>query len=239
MIKPVLILESSALAPAGLLGDRLGANGLDCRRIVVAEPGSVPLDPESYAAIVILGGPQSAWEDEACPALPRERELIRRVAETGVPFLGICLGAQIAAMALGGRAFVHEGGGEHGFYPVDVTEPGDPLFGSLPPPPPLMQAHFDTFSPPATATPVARSPDVDSQAFRFGPAQYAIQFHFEVDFGILDAWRRAFARSSHPVLVEQARTMAGEAAERLPAAMAWGRHVADRWAAMIRSGGGG
>lgn len=239
MNKPVLILQNSPLAPPGLLAERLAANGLVSERRVVQAPREVPSDPTAYAAIVILGGPQSAWDDEAHPALPVERALIRRVATARVPFLGICLGSQLAAMALGGDAFAHAGGGEHGFCPIEVTDHTDPLFGSLPPPPRLMQAHFDTFCHPPSATAIARSPAVEDQGFRFGPAQYAIQFHFEVDRPILDLWQREFACSSQPALIQQAQTMAEAATEHLPAAMDWGRHVVDRWAAMIRSGGCG
>lgn len=232
--KPVLILQNTPLGPAGLIAHRLAAQGQTVETRLVTDPLDVPTDPTAFAGVIVLGGTQSAWEDAAHPTLPRLRGLIRSVAETGVPYLGVCLGAQLAAMALGGSAYTDSGGGEHGFCDVEVLDGDDALMGALPPPPKLMQSHFDTFTVPERATRLARSPDLENQGFRFGPGQYAFQFHFEVDGPILAAWQKAFAESGQPALVEQAEGMGAEVDRHLQPAMVWGAALVDRWAGMLQ-----
>lgn len=142
--------------------------------------GEEVLSPEGFDAIVSLGGPMSA--DDEAPALAAERALLARAVRDGVPVLGVCLGAQLLAHALGACVYTNPGGREVGLSRVSITPEGraDPLFAGLPDPLPVMQWHGDAFDLPTGATLLARSSSCENQAFRVGERAYGLLFHPEV-----------------------------------------------------------
>jgi GMP synthase (glutamine-hydrolysing) len=139
------------------------------------------------AGLVVMGGPMGADDDE--PWLEDERALLRAAVSSGLPVLGICLGAQQLAAALGAAVWRGPepecGVGEVHLTP-DALE--DPVFGPAPSPLPCVHWHHDTFALPDHAVRLARSDAYENQAFRVGARAYGVQFHVEVTASLAAHW---------------------------------------------------
>jgi GMP synthase (glutamine-hydrolysing) len=160
---------------------------------------------DEVAGAVFMGGPMNVDEVERFPALVAEREWLAGAVERGMPVLGICLGAQLLARALG--AEVRPGGAaEIGFAPVAVTDPADPLLGGLAPRAEVLHWHGDVFDLPDGATHLASSERTTCQAFRVGNA-WGVLFHPEADFALVEAWLEV------PSMIDQAVAALGDAGE--------------------------
>jgi len=164
---------------------------------------------EEIAGAVVMGGPMNVDEVERFPALAAEREWLAEALRRGLPLLGICLGAQLLARALGAGVRAGEGP-EIGFAPVSVSDPGDPLLGGLAPSTEVLHWHGDVFDLPAGAQPLAASARTGLQAFRAGNA-WGVLFHPEADFALIEAWLAV------PEMIEEAVAALGnEGAHALP-----------------------
>jgi GMP synthase (glutamine-hydrolysing) len=159
------------------------------------EPVAIELDENEplpdwreFDAVLAMGGPMGADDDADHPWLSAEKELVREVIEEGRPFLGVCLGVQLLASALGGRVYSLEGP-ELGLLPVELTAEGreHPLFEGVEDPFPSLQWHGDTFELPDGAVALASSP-VATQAFQTGERGFGIQFHLEVTPEMAREW---------------------------------------------------
>lgn len=141
---------------------------------------------DEVAGAVVMGGPMNVDEVERFPALAAEREWLAGAVERGMPVLGICLGAQLLARALGAEVRAGEAP-EIGFAPVEVTAPGDPLLGGLAPSTEVLHWHGDVFDLPDGAEHLAASAATECQAFRAGNA-WGVLFHPEADLALVEAW---------------------------------------------------
>jgi len=150
-------------------------------------PTRLPGSLDDFNYLIIMGGPWSLYENY--PWLEPETKLIRRAVETDLPVLGICLGAQLIAAALGANVMPCDSK-EIGWYPLKLTAAGleDPLLSCLSHNETVFQWHGDTFEVPEGAKLLASSPFCDHQAFRYGKATYALQFHLEVTPFIIEEW---------------------------------------------------
>jgi GMP synthase (glutamine-hydrolysing) len=139
--------------------------------------------------LVILGGEMNVDEIAAYPHLASERALVRAAVDRGVPVLGICLGAQMLARALGAEV-CRLPARETGFTPVDPTPAldGDPLFGAFQPGERVFQSHQDAFALPHGSDLLLKGRVVDNQAFRFGDHAWGMQFHLEVSEAKFERW---------------------------------------------------
>jgi GMP synthase (glutamine-hydrolysing) len=156
---------------------------------VNAQEDQVPLNSDQYSAIVILGGPMSAYDNLSY--LAREQELIRNAIRKEVPVLGICLGSQLIAQAIGGM--VHKGPKkEIGWSEVTLSPNGlKSLFNGIKNKTlRVFQWHGDTYDLPENANIMAYSP-LYPQAFSFGSA-VGIQFHLEVDGEMIHRWLQEY-----------------------------------------------
>ncbi len=145
--------------------------------------------PTEYDGIVSMGGPQSVYQQKQYPYLTSELALLREAAKSHVPILGVCLGAQLLAEALGGKVRPAEQK-EIGWYPV-MREPGadgDPMMEPFGQTETVFQWHGDTFSLPKGAVRLSSSPLCEEQGFRYGDNIYAFQFHVEMTEPIIRAW---------------------------------------------------
>jgi GMP synthase (glutamine-hydrolysing) len=186
-MKRVLALQQYWDDPAGYLGEILQEHGIDYEVVKVDE---APLpDPSGYDAIFALGGPQHANADDKYPYLTQEKKLLRKVVEQDIPYLGICLGGQLLASALGAPVTRHHIT-EIGFYEVELTAAGknDPLFQGLPGYQQVIHWHEDAFGLPGGAVRLATSDNTLNQAFRIGRRAYGLQYHIEVTRDIFDTW---------------------------------------------------
>ncbi len=183
----ITIVQNDPVAPAGRLADVLDRRGIPAR-IVAAGREAMP-DIGEVSALVLLGGTMGAYETDEYPFLVAEGRLVVDAVDAGVPVLGICLGSQIIASALGGAAYPAPRP-EAVFAPVELTPHGrvDPAVGTLHGRS-LLRVHADTFDAPPHATILATGGGY-LQAFRVGSA-LAIQPHPEVTPAIFATWRSA------------------------------------------------
>jgi GMP synthase (glutamine-hydrolysing) len=137
--------------------------------------------------VIIMGGPQSA--NDSLPGLLEELKLIEQAVAAGTPVLGICLGAQLIAKALGARVYRNPEK-EIGWAPVYFTEAaaGDALFAGIASPATLFHWHGETFDLPAGAEWLAYSDKCRHQAFRFGRNIHGVQFHPEITPEMIVDW---------------------------------------------------
>ena len=188
MLRRALILQHVSVNPPGIWGEALDAAGVELD-VVRSDVDGAPRDHAGYDLIVSLGGPQSLLATEADPWLDDEARLIGNAVRSGVPFLGICLGAQLLARALGGASLPGDTF-ELGVLPVRVRRAAtsDPLFGPLRPELLTYAYHRDTFTLPTGAVHLASSAAYANQAFRWGPLAYGMQFHLEPSLADIDRW---------------------------------------------------
>jgi len=159
--------------------------GLDVRTVKPLAGQTLP-EHDQVAGAVVMGGPMNVDEVEAHPGLASEREWLAEALRRQMPLLGICLGAQLLARALG--AEVRAGRGmELGYSPVEILDPDDPILGALAPSTTVLHWHGDVFDLPVGAEHLARSDRTEVQAFRHGDA-WGVLFHPESDFALLEAW---------------------------------------------------
>jgi GMP synthase (glutamine-hydrolysing) len=221
------VLQHIRCEPPGLFSALLRDRGFVVEVVEVDEGGGLP-DWREADLVLAMGGPMGAYDEAGYPWLAAEKQWIAAAVRAGTPYLGVCLGAQLLAASLG--AEVHAGDTpEVGVLPVEVTGPGqtDPVFGVLGGQFPALQWHGDTFAIPAGAVHLGRSAAYPNQAFRFGEAAYAVQFHVEVTDTMLTEWQQvpAYQKSAEAVL-------GADGFQYLAAAFAAARH------AMARSASG-
>lgn len=159
-------------------------DGLDVRTVRPLEGEPLP-DPAGVAGAVVMGGPMNVDEVERYPGLAAEREWLAEAMEREMPVLGICLGAQLVARALGAEVRPGEGP-EIGFAPVEAHDPADPIVGPLAPATTVLHWHGDVFDLEG-AEPLASSAMTEVQAFRHGKAR-GVLFHPEADVSLVEAW---------------------------------------------------
>ncbi len=186
MTRKVLLVVHQETSDPGRIGAVLAALGceLDVRCAACGE--GLPPTMEEHAGAVVFGGPMSA-NDDHLPFVRTELEWIPTVLESGRPFLGVCLGAQLLARVLGARIGPRpDGAHEIGFYPVSPTEAGRPLLKRRRH---VYQWHGEGFELPAGAELLATGELFPNQAFRVGAA-LGVQFHPEVTGAMMGRWTR-------------------------------------------------
>ncbi len=177
--------------PPAWFGTWFREGGLDYDVVLGHRDEPVPDDLGSYDALVVLGGEMGANDDETCPWLTPTKALIRHTVRAGRPFLGICLGHQLAGAALGGDVVANPHGRAQGLTPVQLNAAGaaDELMTVVRLDAPAVQWNDDVvWRLPEAATELATAPDGTAQAVRFGAAAWGVQFHPEAGADVFDAW---------------------------------------------------
>lgn len=161
----------------GVFATHLTARGVSLEQYLVPEVG-LPNEPGDL--LIIMGGPMSVNDPD--PWIEQETAFIRKAMTSGVPVLGICLGSQFMAKALGAK--VRPGRSvEIGMTPIQLTEGGkqDPVFGTFPETFPVFEWHGEVFDLPADCVSLAGSTVAPLQAFRYGDRAYGLLFHLEME----------------------------------------------------------
>lgn len=181
--KIAIIIHKETTSP-GLVGEKLSQLGydLDIRAPVLGDP--LPDDLENYAGVIVFGGHMSVNDDE--PYLKKEIAWVQQVLDANLPYLGVCLGAQMLAKVLGAQVDTHPTELEEiGYYTVRATAAGESLFpGELN----VYQWHSQGFEVPEGAVLLAQGQDFPNQAFRWGDRAYGVQFHPEMTAQMIAFW---------------------------------------------------
>lgn len=188
-MRPVAIVQHEDSVPPGLIAEVFESTPVPF--VVIEAWREVPWPTvHELGALVVMGGVMNVDELEAYPFLVRSRQLMTDALERGLPTLGVCLGSQMMARVLGAEVFRSDPRNAF-FAPVELSPQGrdDEVIQPFGSGVPVLQFHEDTFKTPGDAIPLATSTSSGlDQAFRYGNNAYAVQFHFEVDEGILRGW---------------------------------------------------
>ena len=232
-VKRIILVTHSEHARPGKVREALHARG--CETEVCWAAGGDALPPmnggrlQGYDAAVVFGGPMSACDLDEHPFLRAETAWVGAQLAVDAPILGICLGAQIMARALGAQVYPHpEGLCEVGYQPVHPADAGCPLFPS---PFHVYHWHREGFDLPPGAVLLARGGIFENQAFSHGVRAFGVQFHPEMTPTTLERWvtnekaQRYFALPEVPS-AERQRT---DAPRYDPAVHRWLDRFLDRW----------
>lgn len=210
----VLVFQHIECEGPGYIADFAAARDLELNVIRTFDETSIP-DPRNSEALIVLGGPMNVYEEERYPWLVTENKAIQAAIANDVPYLGMCLGSQLLAKALGasvGRNPVEE----IGFGDIRLSHEGlqDPIFRGLPNVVPAFHWHEDTWELPVGSTLLASSDACPHQAFRYGRA-YGLQFHIETSPKMISDWIDEYSGQLHSCgLLEHADSMRAEAEAR-------------------------
>src|SRR5258708_5905153 len=197
-----LVVQHIRCEPPGVFTGVLARHGIMIETVELDEGGRLP-DWRDVDLVVVMGGPMGVYDEAEHPWLAAEKRWIAAAVRAGVPYFGVCLGAQLLAASL--SAQVRAGSvPEVGVLPVTLTEAGlaDPVASVMGREFLALQWHGDTFDIPAGAVRLGQSPAYPHQAMRFGDVAYAVQFHLEVTDPMFAQWRHvpAYAASAEAAL---------------------------------------
>jgi GMP synthase (glutamine-hydrolysing) len=232
-MRTCIALRHLAFEDAGLLGDILAARGIDLSYVDV---GLGSLDKSTLTEadlLVVLGGPIGVYETAEYPFLPDEIAALRARLDLHRPTLGICLGAQLIAAAMGARVAPGPAK-EIGYAPIDLTEAGKrsvlaPFDGVD-----VLHWHGDNLDLPVNAERLASTKICPNQAFTIGTHTLGLQFHIETKPQMLESWLigHAVELSKAGIPPSSLRTQAARSGEATAEA---GRRVLESWLAGVMS----
>jgi GMP synthase (glutamine-hydrolysing) len=233
---PVLVVEHEAQCPPGWLGQWLDEEGcaVDVRRPYRGD--KLPERLHEHRSMLVLGGSMDAYSDDRNPWLPQVKHLVRVAAESRVPTLGICLGHQLAAVALGGAVQANPRGQQIGVLEVGWSAKAvhDPLLGDVAAARVAVQWNNDLVVVPPVGTEVlARTRAGELQAARFAPTVWGVQSHPEAGEEIVSAWAANDRDSAAERGVDVDAYLAEVASAREELLSSW-RPLAARFATMSR-----
>jgi GMP synthase-like glutamine amidotransferase len=203
----ILFVKNIDIEGPETIGGYFKKKGFAIKTVGLDTGGSLPEDGGDLEAVVVLGGPMNVYEEDKYPFLKDEDIFIKKILEQRVPFLGICLGAQLLAKAAGARVG-RSPQEEIGFSNIHLTADGkkDPLFNGIPKTVEIFQWHGDMFEIPLKAKLLASSKDCPHQAFKAGPCAYGFQFHIEITDKSIHEWSGEYWKDK-PGLAAQKNAM--------------------------------
>lgn len=186
----LLVIQHEDACPPAWFGDWLAEAGLALEIVKAHRGDPVPAGLGAHAGLLVLGGEMGANDDDAFHWLAPAKALIATVVDDGQPFLGICLGHQLATVALGGEVARNPSGHAKGLTPVALTAAGrsDRLLGTSDGLPTVQWNGDVAVRLPDGAATLATAPDGSVQAARFGSRAWGVQFHPEASPEVFRSW---------------------------------------------------
>jgi GMP synthase (glutamine-hydrolysing) len=202
----IWVLQHHPIENLGTIAAALESAALAWQYVRTYDGHPVPRDMKGAGGLVVMGGPMGVYETRRYPFLRDETALIECALRENKPVLGVCLGSQLLASALGSRV-VKGRAKEIGWHRVSLAAGAadDPLFRGLPDSFTALHWHGDVFELPRGAVALASSEMTPVQAFRWGERAYGLLFHLEVTEEQVGAMVREFAGE-----VKEANADAGE-----------------------------
>jgi GMP synthase (glutamine-hydrolysing) len=231
--RSVLVIQNSAPEATGAIGEELTRNQIVLHTVHPYSGEALPPELGDAAGLVIMGGPIGVYEQAQHPFLKGELKLIEHALGNRRPILGVCLGSQLLATALG--AVVDKGvRKEIGWHPVWLSKEAehDPLWTGASPHFIAFHWHGDLFSPPTGAASLAHSELTSCQAFRYDRSAYGLLFHLEVTETLIRAMVGAFARELSEASLDGIRIVEA-IPKHLPGLQKLGSKVFAQWATLL------
>jgi GMP synthase (glutamine-hydrolysing) len=238
-MKPLLLVKNDPVETLGVAPRALKGAGAEIILLDAADPDSPRPRLDDVAGVVMFGGTMNVDEVDDHPFLKENHDLTREAIERGVPYLGICLGAQMLARALD-TPVVRAPVKEVGFEPLRPTAAAatDPILSVWSDGDMAFQWHQDTMDLPEGADLLAGGDRIGVQAYRMGATVWATQFHFEIDGAELEFWLDEASREMDlkEVWGKSAAEIRREAARHLASHEARGAHMFARFARIAMDG---
>lgn len=228
----VRVLQHIRCETLGKIAAALKSTGIATQYIRTFEGQSVPKGMADCTGLIVMGGPMGVYDYPRYPFLRDEIRLIEQALKEEKPVLGICLGSQLLAAALG--AAVTKGKGkEIGWHPVTLRQPAatDGLWAGVEPSFIAYHWHGDIFKLPQGAVSLASSDLTECQAFRYGRNAYGFLFHMEVTGGIIKDMVRTFTDELREAGIDDG-DITGKIKDYLPNLHRIGRPIFQKWAAL-------
>jgi GMP synthase (glutamine-hydrolysing) len=189
-MKTALILTHEPHEGPGQFGDILAAHGYDRKIIYTPKEDLKEIDPLAADLVLVMGGPMGVYETEEYPFLKDEIKFLAARIAADLPTLGVCLGAQLIAAALGEKVFKGKPGQEIGWNPLKLTGTAKkhPVRHLDPANTNMFHWHGDTFELPKGAELLASSSMYPNQVFGFGKKTLALQCHPEMTYAMIKDW---------------------------------------------------
>lgn len=236
MAPRILVIEHEPDDPPAWFGVWLQDAGCDLHVCQPWAGDELPADLSGHDALLVMGGWMSAHHDEEVHWLTGVKALVREAARDGVPMLGICLGHQVAAVALGGEVHTNPLGLQVGLTDVGwlPAAADDPLVSGVATPRRGIHWNTDIVTRlPEGAVELARAARGEVQAARFGPLMWGLQWHPEIDEPLLRRWAEDAPESLVAVGLDAEAELARVEAARAELDAAW-RPLAQRFARIVR-----
>jgi len=232
--KHVSIIQHHSCEDLGIIADTLSRAAISPRYIRSFEGQSVPKEIGDAAGLIVMGGPQSVYEQDKFPFLRDEMRLIEDALKHTRPVLSICLGSQLLAATLGANVYPGRQK-EIGWHRISLTDfaANDALFLGEPSSLTAFHWHGDTFDLPRGATLLAYSALTARQAFRYGQNAYGLLFHMEVSLPQVLTMVETFADELQSAGLN-GTAIKLNAHTYLPALQKIGREVFARWVSLLQ-----
>jgi len=229
----VTVLQHEPFEKLGIIAAALLAADISYEYVRSFEGQPVPRDMTGVDGLIVMGGSMAVYEHHWYPFLIDEIKLIEAALKQGKPVLGVCLGSQLLATALGSTVRKAPNK-EIGWYPVRLSPDaaGDRLFGEAPSSFVAYHWHGDIFELPKEAAPLASSELTEDQAFRYDANVYGLLFHMEANDRILEDMVAGFAEELKEAQLD-GEMILSQAAGYLPALHRIGQTAFAKWAELV------
>ena len=231
----VYVLQHHPVENLGTIAGALEGAALAWQYIRIHEGHPVPREMKGAGGLIVMGGPMAVYQGDQYPFLRDEIRLIEQAVTEELPVLGVCLGAQIVAAALGAKVTRNPAGKEIGWHPVTLSDAAleDRLWRGVAPTITPFHWHGDIFEVPTGGVSLASSEKTPCQGFRYGNGVYALQFHIEVTPESVASMAATWPRELEKENIS-ATAMIGAAERHVPELELLSDAIFGRWAGPIQ-----